>query len=142
MTLSCFANQTTVITIKLETQTTLLTIIIEISSLFNKRLFTLFLHHKKIQQKMSDFRCKYCSRTFSRRGAFRNHLKIHRDQMYLEENELTRENVSNSEINSVTIKNTLQKTITLADEIIYDEISLDINDANIMNVDFYEVKFN
>ena len=81
---------------------------------------------------MSDFRCKYCSRTFSRRGAFRNHLKIHRDQMYLEENELTRENVSNSEINSVTIKNTLQKTITLADEIIYDEISLDINDANIM----------
>ena len=62
--------------------------------------------------------------------------------MYLEENELTRENVSNSEINSVTIKNTLQKTITLADEIIYDEISLDINDANIMNVDFYEVKFN
>jgi len=91
---------------------------------------------------MSDFRCKYCSRTFSRRGTFRNHLKIHRDQMYLEENELTRENVSNSEINSVTIKNTLQKTITLADEIIYDEISLDINDANIMNVDFYEVKFN
>jgi Zinc finger, C2H2 type len=90
---------------------------------------------------MSDFRCKYCSRTFSRRGAFRNHLKIHRDQMYLEENELTRENVSNSEINSVTIKNTLQKTITLADEIIYDEISLDINDTNIMNVDFYEVKF-
>ena len=62
--------------------------------------------------------------------------------MYLEENELTRENVSNSEINSVTIKNTLQKTITLADEIIYDEISLDINDANIMNVNFYEVKFN
>ena len=61
--------------------------------------------------------------------------------MYLEENELTRENVSNSEINSVTIKNTLQKTITLADEIIYDEISLDINDTNIMNVDFYEVKF-
>ena len=91
---------------------------------------------------MSDFRCKYYSRTFSRRGAFRNHLKIHRDQMYLEENELTHENVSNSEINSVTIKNTLQKTITLADEIIYDEISLDINDANIMNVDFYEVKFN
>ena len=91
---------------------------------------------------MSDFRCKYCLRTFSRCGAFRNHLKIHRDQMYLEENELTRENVSNSEINSVTIKNTLQKTITLADEIIYDEISLDINDANIMNVDFYEVKFN
>ena len=62
--------------------------------------------------------------------------------MYLEENELTHENVSNSEINSVTIKNTLQKTITLADEIIYNEISLDINDANIMNVDFYEVKFN
>ena len=61
--------------------------------------------------------------------------------MYLEENELTRENVSNSAINSATIKNTLQKTIALADEIIYDEISLDINDANIMNVDFYEVKF-
>ena len=91
---------------------------------------------------MSDFRCKYCSRTFSRRGAFRNHLKIHHDQMYLEENELTHENVSNSEINSVTIKNTLQKTITLADEIIYDVISLDINDANIMNVDFYKLKFN
>lgn len=89
---------------------------------------------------MSNFRCKYCPRTFSRRGAFRNHLKIHRDQMYLEENELTRENVSNSATNSATIKNTLQKTITLADEIIYDEISLDINDANIMNVDFYEVK--
>ena len=82
---------------------------------------------------MSDFRCKYCSRIFSRHGAFRNQLKIHRDQMYLEENKLTRENISNSEINSVTIKNTLQKTITLADEIIYDEISLDINDANIMN---------
>ena len=91
---------------------------------------------------MSDFRCKYCSRTFSRRGAFRNHLRVHRDQMYLEENKLTCENVSNSKINSVTIKNTLQKTITLADEIIYDEISLNINDANIINIDFYEIKFN
>ena len=91
---------------------------------------------------MSNFQCRYCSQTFSRRGVFRNHLKIYRDQMYLEENELTRENISNSEINLVTIKNTLQNTITLADEIIYDEISLDINDANIMNVDFYDIKFN
>ena len=67
---------------------------------------------------------------------------MHYDQMYLEENELTRENASISTINSATIKNTLQKTVTLADETIYNETSLDINDANIMNVDFYEVKFN
>ena len=67
---------------------------------------------------------------------------MHYDQMYLEENELTRENASISTINSATIKNTLQKTVTLADETIYNKTSLDINDANIMNVDFYEVKFN
>ena len=60
--------------------------------------------------------------------------------MYLEENKLTRENASNSIINLATIKNTLQKTVTLADETIYNETSLDNNDANIMNVDFYEVK--
>ena len=55
MTLSCFVNQTTVITIKLETQTTLLTIIIEISSLFNKRLFTSFSIIKKFNKKCLIF---------------------------------------------------------------------------------------
>jgi hypothetical protein len=65
--------------------------------------------------------------------------------MYLEENELTREEVSNTAINSATIRNTLQKTVPLilTDELIYNENPLDINDItdkNILNVDFYEVK--
>lgn len=93
---------------------------------------------------MSDIKCDYCTRTFSRRGAFRNHLQTHRDQMYLEENKLTREEVA---INSTTIRNTLQKTVPLilTDELIYNENPLDVivndnNNENVMNVDFYEVR--
>ncbi|CAB4413656.1 unnamed protein product [Rhizophagus irregularis] len=45
--------------------------------------------------KKNIFQCKYCSRSFSRRGAYRNHLQSHRDQMYLDENNLTREESTN-----------------------------------------------
>lgn len=45
--------------------------------------------------KKNIFQCKYCPRSFSRRGAYRNHLQSHRDQMYLDENNLTREESTN-----------------------------------------------
>lgn len=45
--------------------------------------------------KKNIFQCKYCSLSFSGRGAYRNHLQSHRDQMYLDENNLTREESTN-----------------------------------------------
>jgi hypothetical protein len=44
-----------------------------------------------LPQKKSVFQCEYCPQSFSRRGAFRNHLRLHRDQIFLDENQLTRE---------------------------------------------------
>jgi hypothetical protein len=38
-----------------------------------------------------EFQCEYCLITFSKRGSLRNHLRKHRDQMYLEEAGLSRE---------------------------------------------------
>jgi len=32
-----------------------------------------------------EFQCEYCPRTFSKRSSLRNHLRTHRDQMYLNE---------------------------------------------------------
>ena len=96
--------------------------------------------------KKNEFQCEYCPRTFTRRGAFRNHLKKHRNQMFLEENELTREEVfepttiSSTTMSSTTIRNTSQKTVLpfiLTEEILYKQ-SLDINNTNIMDT---EVRF-
>jgi|RhiMetdeSRZDD1v2_1073273.scaffolds.fasta_scaffold2459250_1 hypothetical protein len=47
------------------------------------------------------FHCDYCPQSFSRRGAFRNHLRSHRDQIYLDENELTR-NIGATNIGATT----------------------------------------
>ena len=38
-----------------------------------------------------EFQCEYCLITFSKRDSFRNHLRKHRDQIYLEETGLFRE---------------------------------------------------
>ena len=32
-----------------------------------------------------NFQCNYCLKTFSKRSSIRNHLRTHRDQMYLNE---------------------------------------------------------
>ncbi|PKK57112.1 hypothetical protein RhiirC2_798644, partial [Rhizophagus irregularis] len=32
-----------------------------------------------------EFRCEYCPKTYSKRSSLRNHLRTHRDQMYLNE---------------------------------------------------------
>ncbi|CAB4387168.1 unnamed protein product [Rhizophagus irregularis] len=32
-----------------------------------------------------EFRCEYCPKTYSKRSSLRNHLRMHRDQMYLNE---------------------------------------------------------
>ena len=60
-----------------------------------------------VHENSKIFQCKYCPRTFSRRGAFRNHLRTHRDQMYLDENE--EENPS--EPRRTVISNALQRTV-------------------------------
>lgn len=62
--------------------------------------------------KKNIFQCDYCSRSFSRQGAFRNHLRSHRDQMYLDENNLTREkNININEPRSTAVtKNTIHKS--------------------------------
>jgi hypothetical protein len=42
-----------------------------------------------------EFQCEYCLRTFSKRSSLRNHIRTHRDQMYLNETGLFgRENIS------------------------------------------------
>ncbi|CAI2190872.1 15822_t:CDS:2 [Funneliformis geosporum] len=78
------------------------------------------------------FQYKYCLRIFSRCDAFRNYLQTHRDQMYLDENELTLEKNTN-ELRRTVINNTLQR-IVLSPILFNDTISqfekqpLDIND--------------
>src|SRR5436190_2678448 len=78
------------------------------------------------------FQCKYCPRTFSRHEAFRNHLQMHKDQMYLNENEpVCEKNIS--EPKRTNIGNTLQRTAlspVLFNDIInpYKEQTWDINE--------------
>ena len=38
-----------------------------------------------------EFRCEYCPKSFSKRSSYRNHLRSHRDQMYLDETGLSLE---------------------------------------------------
>lgn len=38
-----------------------------------------------------EFQCEYCPKSFSKRSSLRNHLRTHRDQMYLDETGLSRE---------------------------------------------------
>ena len=42
-------------------------------------------------KKTHEFQCEYCSKWFSKRSSLRNHLRSHRDQMYLDETGLSRE---------------------------------------------------
>src|SRR5437763_13433479 len=98
-------------------------------------------HNKNI------FQCKYCPQTFSRQGAYRNHLKSHRDQMYLDENNLTRDenNLTREENTSSPIaKNTFQKTIfspILIDDDIINPHGEQTYGANVEETFFVEVKF-
>ena len=42
-----------------------------------------------------EFQCEHCLRTFSKRSSLRNHIRTHRDQMYLNETGLLyKENVN------------------------------------------------
>jgi len=38
-----------------------------------------------------EFQCEYCPRSFSKLSSYRNHLRSHREQMYLDETGLSRE---------------------------------------------------
>jgi len=90
------------------------------------------------------FQCQYCPRSFSRRGAFRNHLRSHRDEIYLDENEFLHE-VSTP----TTIRNTFQRTV-LSPVLINDSVSLQNDqfislqdwedDVNSVDVDFEKAK--
>jgi len=60
--------------------------------------------------KKNTFQCNYCPRSFSRHGAYRNHLRSHRDQMYLDENNLTREKNIINEPKLTVARNTIQET--------------------------------
>jgi len=42
-------------------------------------------------KKTHEFQCEYCPKWFSKRSSLRNHLRSHRDQMYLDETGLSRE---------------------------------------------------
>jgi len=42
-------------------------------------------------KKTYEFQCEYCPKWFSKRSSLRNHLRSHRDQMYLDETGLSRE---------------------------------------------------
>ena len=42
-------------------------------------------------KKTHEFQCEYCPKWFSKRNSLRNHLRSHRDQMYLDETGLSRE---------------------------------------------------
>lgn len=62
----------------------------------NVKFITLLLQHtvkqKMFQDKVTrEFRCEYCPRSFSKLGSYRNHLRTHRDQMFLDETGLSRE---------------------------------------------------
>jgi uncharacterized Zn-finger protein len=84
--------------------------------------------------KKNIFQCRYCSRSFSRQGAFRNHLRVHRDQMFIDENNLTRE--ENIEPRSTGAK----RRAVLSPIIIND--TMDPHEEHILNVnvhDFEEV---
>ena len=42
-------------------------------------------------EKTHEFQCEYCPKWFSKRSSLRNHLRSHRDQMYLDETGLSQE---------------------------------------------------
>ena len=42
-------------------------------------------------KKTHEFQCEYCPKWFSKRSSLKNHLRSHRDQMYLDETGLSRE---------------------------------------------------
>ena len=42
-------------------------------------------------KKTHEFQCEYCPKWFSKRSSLRNHLRSYRDQMYLDEIGLSRE---------------------------------------------------
>ena len=42
-------------------------------------------------KKTHEFQCEYCPKWFSKRSSLRNHLRSHRDQMYLDETGLSQE---------------------------------------------------
>ena len=42
-------------------------------------------------KKTHEFQCEYCPKWFSKRSSLRNHLRSHRDQMYLDETGFSRE---------------------------------------------------
>ena len=42
-------------------------------------------------KKTHEFQCEYCPKWFSKCSSLRNHLRSHRDQMYLDETGLSRE---------------------------------------------------
>src|SRR5205814_6576220 len=42
-------------------------------------------------KKTHEFQCEYCPKLFSKHSSLRNHLRSHRDQIYLDETEFSRE---------------------------------------------------
>src|SRR3989337_1671708 len=92
--------------------------------------------------KKNIFQCKYCPRSFSRRGAFRNHLQSHRDMMYLDKNNLTREeeNTNTSNPRSNIAKST--QRAALSPILINDITSPHEEQTSDMNIhDFWAVVF-
>jgi hypothetical protein len=69
-----------------------------------------------------EFRCEYCPKWFSKRSSLRNHLRSHRDQMYLDETGLSQEE-------NITISGSLLQEYKLFMESlnVRDEVSLTSN---------------
>ena len=92
---------------------------------------------RKRTYKKNIFQCNHCPRSFSRQGAFRNHLRSHRDQMYLDENNLTREeNTKTSEQRSIsTHQRTVLSPISINETVnLYNEQALELN---VWKVEFF-----
>jgi len=62
-----------------------------------------------------EFECEYCPKSFSKRSSLRNHIRVYRDQMYLDETGLSHEGniTSTSPLPNISLRklNTLQEHV-------------------------------
>ena len=81
-----------------------------------------------------EFQCEYCPRSFSRLSAYRNHLRTHCDQMFLNETGLSREE---SNTGSLQESNTLQEYNHFIESLNNEQVKLnDCQQENIYKVGF------
>ena len=79
-----------------------------------------------------EFWCEYCPRSFSKLSSYQNHLRSHREQMYLDETGLSREENTTRDISqelnssqeySLFLERLNNEQVTLEDNHWQDEVS-------------------